>query len=169
MPTQPSLAQSPTAPAQLNLLTFTVAGQLYGIPVAKIIRIIEMVTITPLPDAPPNIQGIINLHGQAVPVMDLRLRFGVLKPVYGLRTPIVLVNAAGPGEPPRSLGLVVDSVQQVISTAGSAVEAAATVMPGDASARGAYLLGLVKMDRQMILLLNLPVLWQPAPVSLAEG
>ncbi len=169
MPTQPNLAQlPPTAPAQLNLLTFTVAGQLYGIPVAKIIRIIEMVTITPLPDAPPNIQGIINLHGQAVPVMDLRLRFGVLKPVYGLRTPIVLVNAAGPGEPARFLGLVVDGVQQVIATTGSAVEAA-TVIPGDASTRGSCLLGLVKMDRQMILLLNLPALWQPAPTSPVEG
>jgi purine-binding chemotaxis protein CheW len=142
-----------------SLLTFKVGGQLYGAPVDKVIRIIEMVTITHLPEAPETIQGLINLHGQPVPVMDLHLRFGLPRPAYGLHTPIVLVDAAAEDGPPRPLGLVVDSVQQVVESPDLFREPAVAQLPAS------YLLGVVKLQRQMLLLLNIPALLRPAELA----
>ena len=142
------------------LLTFKVAGQLYGVPVNKVIRIIEMVTITHLPEAPDTIQGLINLHGQPVPVMDLHRRFGLPRPAYGLHTPIVLVDAAAGDSPPRPLGLVVDSVQQVVEAPGGPLGE-----PTPTQQSASYLLGVMKLERQMLLLLNLPALLRPAELA----
>lgn len=143
----------------IALLTLKVAGQLYGVPVDKVIRIIEMVTITHLPEAPDTIQGFINLHGQPVPVMDLHRRFGLPRPAYGLHTPIVLVDAASDGSSPRPLGLVVDSVQQVVEVPVRSREPAPTQQPAS------YLLGVVKLERQMLLLLNIPALLRPVELA----
>jgi purine-binding chemotaxis protein CheW len=98
----------PSSPGPV-VLTFHLAGHTYGLPVADVVQIIEMSTITPLPQLPPALKGIINFHGQMVPVMDLRRRFGLPDQSYGLHTPIILVNLAG-----QILGVVVDEVEAVL-------------------------------------------------------
>ncbi|HSH04362.1 MAG TPA: chemotaxis protein CheW [Anaerolineae bacterium] len=91
------------------ILTFQLAQQKYGIPVHHIRQIIEMVTITHLPQLPPAIQGVINYRGTLVPVLDLRLRFQQPYQQYGLHTPIILVEQNN-----HILGLVVDLVETVL-------------------------------------------------------
>ena len=143
----------------LALLTFKVARQEYGLPVTSVVRIIEMVTITHLPGAPNTIQGIINLQGRAVPVIDLRRRFGLpLKP-YGLHTPIILVDV---DEGSRMMGLIVDMVEYVRDINPENLEIAETIVPaqlaGQMAVEAAHLAGVAKIDRQMILILNVRAL-----------
>ncbi len=133
-----------------TLLTFDVAEQAYGLPVTDVVRIIEMVTITHLPDVPDTIQGIINLQGRAVPVMDLRQRFGLPHQAYGLHTPIILVNTEGD----RMLGLIVDAVEDVLEVVAKNMEMADAIVPAELSSGPAPLAGVAKVNRQMILILN---------------
>ncbi|MBN1993616.1 MAG: chemotaxis protein CheW [Anaerolineae bacterium] len=145
------------------LLTFKVAEQVYGLPVTNVARIIEMVTITRLPDVPATIQGIINLQGKAVPVMDLRQRFGLPPKPYGLHTPIILTDIDGTG---RMLGLVVDMVEDVLDVSPEHVEITETIVPtelaGQMTAQAGHLAGVAKVNRQMILILNMRALLNPS-------
>ncbi len=150
---------APTGTMHLALLTFTVAGQKYGLPVTSVQRIIEMVTITELPGAPEIIQGVINFHGKTVAVMDLRRRFGQPSLPYGLHTPIILVDVAGGS---RALGLVVDNVEEVMETTPEDLEMTETIVPAELTeamaSRVPYLAGIAKVDRRLILVLNVQAL-----------
>jgi purine-binding chemotaxis protein CheW len=149
-------------PDRLALLTFTVAEQTYGLPVYQVVRIIEMVTITQLPGVPDFIQGIINLGGKAVPVIDLRRRFGLPQQAYGLHTPIILAEMDG-GR--RIIGLIVDTVKQVLEIAGGEMEIAEAIVPPELvhsmTSDTAHLAGVAKVDRHIILVLNAPALLSP--------
>ena len=151
--------KSPDSLDRLALLTFTMAGQAYGLPVNQVVRIIEMVTIIQLPGVPDLIQGIINLGGKVVPVMDLRRRFGLPPQAYGLYTPIILVDI-DVGH--RIFGLIVDTVEQVLDVSGDDLEITEAIMPTELANQmttgAAYLAGAAKVDRQMILVLNVPAL-----------
>ncbi len=112
MKTQDSLStlSSGMLPAEkMSILTFRLAEQRYGLPVTAVTQIIEMVAITRLPQLPKGIQGAINVHGRIVPVLDLRLRFGLDCVPYHLFTPIILTEFDG-----RMLALVADAVDEVI-------------------------------------------------------
>jgi purine-binding chemotaxis protein CheW len=146
----------------LAMLTFKVAEQVYGLPVTNVVRIIEMVTITRLPDAPDFIQGIINLHGKTVPIMDLRHRFGLSQRPYGLHTPIILADMTGDG---HLLGLIVDTVEDVLNISPEDLEITETIVPtelvGQMTTQAGHLAGVAKVDRQMILILNVRALLNP--------
>jgi purine-binding chemotaxis protein CheW len=150
----------------LALLLFEVNGQTYGLPVASIARIIEMVTITQLPDLPDSLPGIINLQGRAVPVMDLRRRFGLPSPTYGLHTPIILTDLNGSGQ---MLGLIVDIVEMVVHVPRTNLEIIETFIPqelvGQITNHAAHLAGVAKVERQMIPVLNLQALMTPIEKS----
>lgn len=136
----------------VTLLTFTVAEQIYGLPVTNIARIIEMVAITHLPDMPDTLQGIINLQGKAVPVMDMRRRLGLPHKPYGLHTPIILTMM----DDDRIMGLIVDAVEDVAEVLAKNTETADTIVPAGVAKNTprAPLAGIAKMNRQMILILN---------------
>jgi purine-binding chemotaxis protein CheW len=152
--------QNTTSSADLvTLLTFVVANQVYGLPVTNVVRIIEMVTVTHLPDVPDTIQGIINLQGKAVPVMDIRRRFGLSHKPYGLHTPIILASL----DKERMLGLIVDTVEDVLEVLMKNTETAAGIIPSELSMdqKNAPLAGVAKVNRQMVLVLNIQGLLTP--------
>lgn len=155
--------QTSTRADTLALLTFKVAEQEYGLPVASIIRIIEMVTLIPVPDGPEVITGLINFHGKAVPVMDLRQRFGLAQRPYGLYTPIILADMDHDG---RALGLIVDTVEDVFNIPAEDLEIAETIVPiglvKQLAIDAAHLAGVVKVDQQLILVLTSHALLNPA-------
>ena len=144
------------------LLTFTVGGQTYGLSAPDIARIIEMVAITHLPGLPPAIPGIINVQGKTVPVLDMRQHFGLPAQAYGLRTPIILVNFAGNK---RMLGLVVDSVEEVVSVPFENLDITEMMMPTELTKavrdNVSYLAGTAKIGQQFILVLNVKTLLNP--------
>ena len=91
-------------------LTFKLVDQSYGIEILKVQEIKGWSQVTPLPNSPEYIKGVLNLRGTIVPVIDLRLRFNLEQAEYDSFTVIVVVNVGG-----RLAGLVVDSVSDVIN------------------------------------------------------
>lgn len=154
------VAQSTFSHNRLALLTFKVGEQEYSLPVSRVIRIIEMVTITRLPGVPNVIQGVINLRGKMAPVVDLRHRFGLPPHAYGLHTPIILADPGGHNG--SHLGLIVDSVEQVLDVAPEDLEQLEAIVPAEwvahTSAAAAYLAGVAKVERRIILLLEVQAL-----------
>src|SRR6185503_16973181 len=109
---------SPVYPSSpLSVLTFRLGGQVYGLPITAVAQIIEMVTLTHLPQLPFAVQGVINLRGKIVPVLDLRTRFGLPFKSYQLHTPIILTHLNG-----QTLGLVVDWVEEVVEISAADLE-----------------------------------------------
>ena len=138
------------------MLTFRLAERLYALPVTDVVQVVEMVTLTPLPQAPPAIQGIINVRGRVVPVMDARLRFGLDPQAYHLRTPIILVDFKE-----NLLGLIVDQVIEVLEIDRADLEKrnanwlASSSNGHDESSSIPHLFGVAKVDRRLIPILDL--------------
>jgi purine-binding chemotaxis protein CheW len=111
MPEKPSPAGSAAADTH-QYLTFTLGQEEYGIEILRVQEIKGYSAITPIPNTPPHIKGVMNLRGTVVPVMDLRARFGM--PAVELnRFTVVIVVSAGPGV----VGVVVDAVSDVLNVA----------------------------------------------------
>ncbi|RJR32525.1 MAG: purine-binding chemotaxis protein CheW [Desulfobacteraceae bacterium] len=132
-------------------LTFTLAKEDYGIGILKIKEIIGMMPITKVPRCPEFVRGVINLRGKVIPVLDLRMRFGVEAAEYTERTCIVVVEVdAGSGN--LMVGLIVDSVSEVLNIKGEDIE--------ETPAFGAkvdtdYILGMAKISGGVKILLNI--------------
>ena len=102
-------------------LTFTLAEEEYGIGILEIKEIIGMLPITSVPQTPDFVKGVINLRGKVIPVMDLRLRFGMPSIDYTERTCIIVVEIAGPSST-ILVGIVVDAVSEVLNIKGDNIE-----------------------------------------------
>lgn len=94
-----------------TVLTFRLEHQVYAIPIAPIVQLIEMVSIIRLPQIHHGIEGIINVHGAMTPVVSLRYYVGLEKKPWTLHTPIILTRL--PGD--RMVGLIVDEVLEVVA------------------------------------------------------
>lgn len=97
-----------------RFLSFTVDGENYCMDILKVKELMGMTAITPLPRTPSFIRGVINLRGRIIPVIDLRLKFGLPYEEYTKRTCIIVVEVAYEGETVL-MGLVVDAIQEVVS------------------------------------------------------
>ncbi len=127
-------------------LTFCLAAESYGLDIGDVIEIIGVQKITQIPDMPPFIKGVINLRGQIVPVMDMRLRFHLPPQAYDERTCIIVTEVAG-----QTMGMVVDRVNEVVDIPESQVEP-----PSGKSAKAAasYVKGLGKIGENIRILLD---------------
>ena len=132
-------------------LTFSLADEEYGIGILKIREIIGMMPITTVPETPAFVKGVINLRGKVIPVVDLRRRFGMPTMDYTERTCIIVVETRGPNGPVL-MGIVVDTVSEVMSVETSAVEAAPDLgLRLDAD----YIMGLAKQKSGVKILLDI--------------
>jgi purine-binding chemotaxis protein CheW len=102
-------------------LTFSLAGEEYGIGILKVKEIIGMMNITPVPQTPAFVKGVINLRGKVIPVVDLRLRFALEAAAYTERTCIIVVEVAG-ANGSIMMGIVVDAVSEVLNIRGADIE-----------------------------------------------
>lgn len=139
------------APAPLGgpVLAFEVAGQQYGLPVEKVVQIVEMVALTTLPAAPEIVVGVIDFHGRVIPAIDMRLRFRRPAQPYTLRTPIIVSQLDG-----RSAGLIVDSVRGLIEIQGEQVESAPEIVTEEMIPQTPYLTGVARLANGLLLLLD---------------
>ena len=132
-------------------LTFTLDQEDYGVVILKVREIIGMLPITPVPQTPVFLKGVINLRGQVIPVVDLRLKFGLMELEYTERTSIIVVEVKGQaGNIP--IGIVVDSVSEVVSIRGVDIEptpAFGTRVDTD------YILGMAKLEGRVKILLDI--------------
>lgn len=144
--TQPELP-SKVQEQVLQLVTFTLGEEEYGIPILQVQEIIRPVAITVVPKAPPFIEGVINLRGQVVPVVNLRRRLG-LPDLEGLseEARIIVVEVQG-----RTAGLLVDGVSEVFRLGVNQIEPPPTLEQGHRE----YIQGVGRMGDRLIVLLDL--------------
>jgi purine-binding chemotaxis protein CheW len=109
------------ARGESKFLTFSLAGEEYGIGILKVKEIIGMMSITPVPQTPEFVKGVINLRGKVIPVVDLRLRFAMEFTAYSERTCIIVVETTGETGP-VPMGIVVDAVSEVLNIRTAEVE-----------------------------------------------
>jgi purine-binding chemotaxis protein CheW len=132
-------------------LTFALDQEEYGIGIHKVKEIIGMMPITSVPRTPDFLKGVINLRGHVIPVLDLRLKFG-MKPIdYTERTCIIVVEISN-GDGQTRIGIVVDSVAEVTNIRGSDIED--TPMFGTRLDTD-YILGMAKMEGGVKILLDI--------------
>lgn len=132
-------------------LTFTLAGEEYGIGILKIKEIIGMMPVTEVPQTPEFVKGVINLRGKVIPVLDLRLRFGLEAAGYNERTCIVVVEVASQSHD-ILIGLVVDSVSEVLNI--KADDIVDTPSLGTQVQTG-FILGMARMEGGVKILLDI--------------
>jgi len=138
----------------VHLVVFKLANELYGVDIYRVQSIIPMPQITIVPGVPRFIEGIINLRGNLVPVIDLRTRFDLAPPEEGQKRVVVIVELDH-----VQVGMIVDKVTEVRKIASAVVELPSPLL---ASVDTAYLQGIAKLDDQMIILLDLDRIFAPS-------
>lgn len=132
-------------------LVFMLGGAGYGIPILTVLDINGLMDITPIPKAPVYIKGVINLRGKVIPVMDLRLKFGMPEKEYDKETCIIIVNISIDGKD-RQIGVLVDTVSEVFDIPLTEIEAPPEY--GTHAGQG-FINGIGKIKGKLVVLLNI--------------
>ena len=130
-----------------QLVTFSIGSEEFGVDILKVMEIIRTMEITKVPKSPDFVEGVINLRGTVIPIIDLRRRFG-LEPKKGdtdTRIIVIEINS-------MTVGFVVDSVSEVLRIPASTVEPAPAVVSGLDSD---YISGVGKLQDRLLILLDL--------------
>lgn len=161
---QPSTgAQAPAADAAATTqyLIVGLGREEYGMDILAVREIRGWTPVTRIPQAPHYVLGVLNLRGAIVPVLDLRLRFGLPREEYTQTTVTVIVTVAG-----RLFGAVVDGVSDVLDVAAGAVR---PVPDMGTAVDTEYLKGLTSVAERMVLLLDVDKLLQPQDAQMLEA
>jgi purine-binding chemotaxis protein CheW len=132
---------------ELQIVVCELADEHYGLDIARVFEIIRHQPITPVPRAPSFVKGVINLRGRIIPVVDLRERFGMSGVEPTKETRIVVAESSS-----TRIGLIVDSVSEVLLVSVDVVEPTPQVTAG---ADAEYLRGIAKLGDRLVLLLEL--------------
>lgn len=133
-------------------LTFQLASEEFGIRVLKVREIMGVQEITAVPQTPHHVKGVINLRGKVIPVIDLRLKFGLPAAEYTQRTCIIVAQVSGEHASTVLMGVVVDGVSEVLNLSAQEIED--TPDFGE-DIGGEYLLGMAKVKDKVKILLDI--------------
>lgn len=162
----PSQGQSVSVGAQsglaatadsMQLVSFNLGEETYGIEITKIREIILMGQITQVPETPHYIKGLINLRSTVIPVIDLRTRFGLPEGELTDESRIMVLNVSS-----RTIGIVVDAVSEVLRVSSDQISEAP---PTVASLGNEYMTGLVRLDERLLILLDVEKLFEEERLS----
>lgn len=131
----------------LQLVTFVVGTEEFAVPILSVQEINRMMQITRVPQSPPFVEGVINLRGKIIPVVDLRKRFGLEARAATSENRIVVVEVSG-----RVIGFMVDKVNEVLRVPGSIVEPPPPMVCGIDSE---YVQSVGKLEDRLLILLDL--------------
>lgn len=141
------MADKNNAVSEIQLVVFDLASEHYGVDISDVREIIRMQNITRVPGATSYVEGIINLRGKVLPVLDLRKRLGLKVADQTEESRIVVIDISE-GE----VGVIVDAVTEVLRVSGSSIEPpSAMVTQGNAD----YLRGIAKLTERLIILLDM--------------
>jgi purine-binding chemotaxis protein CheW len=134
---------------ELQIVGFRVGQETFGVPIGAVQEILRPLPVTPVPGAPPHIEGVINLRGRIISIMDLRKRCGApAEP--NRRNRIVVAESDG-----RRIGLMVDSASEVLRIPEASIEPPASLF-GDAPA--GYVTGVAKLANRLVILVDIALL-----------
>ncbi|MCC7474210.1 MAG: purine-binding chemotaxis protein CheW [Pirellulales bacterium] len=130
----------------IQIVSFRLANEEYGIEITKVQEIILVGEITRVPQTAPFIKGLINLRSTVIPIVDLRVRFGMAEQLANEETRIMVMNVAG-----KTIGIIVDAVSEVLRISKE------HVIPPPATVSGVgreYIIGLAKLNQRLLILLD---------------
>ena len=145
--TQSSIVKSTVSDELLQLVSFHIGQEEYGVDITKVQEINRMAEITKVPQAPAYVEGVINLRGKVIPIIDLRKRLGVENKEYDKNTRIVVVDIET-----EVMGMIVDSVSEVLRISKSTIEPPPEIANG---ANSDYIQGVAKMEDRLLIFLDL--------------
>lgn len=131
----------------VQMIHFVMGGDDYAVDIRNVREVINMCEITELPKTPEYVEGIINLRGEVIPIIDLRKKFGLLREQYTALTNIIVVEVAA-----KAIGVVVDSVSHVIRVEETAITAAPPMIGG---LSGKYVSGVARLAERLIVVLDM--------------
>lgn len=138
----------------LQLVSFNLGEELFGVDILKVQEINRLVEITKVPKAPNFVEGVINLRGKVIPIIDLRKRFGLPTKEHDKDTRITVVDING-----NVMGMIVDAVSEVLRLPSSTVEAAPDIAT---SVDSQYIRGVAKLEDRLLILLDLARIFSEA-------
>jgi purine-binding chemotaxis protein CheW len=151
-------ARTASREASREVLVFVLGKEEYGVDILKVQEIRGYEKVTPIPKAPDYLKGVVNLRGVIVPVIDLRVKFGLPDPSYDAFTVVVILRIGS-----RVIGLVVDGVSDVTRLLASEVKPAPQL---GSLVDSSYLAGLATQNERMILLLDIERLLSSGELNL---
>ena len=141
-----------------EVLSFRLGKEEYGISILQVQEIRGYEAPTRLTNAPDFLKGVINLRGCIVPVVDMRIKFGVATPTYDALTVVIVLNIAH-----HTIGMVVDSVSDVVTLTPDQIRPAPSM---GATADAGHLRGLGTIDERMLILLDIEALMKSDELGL---
>lgn len=157
------VAGSETRDLAGKYLTFHLAGEEYGLTIVNIREIIGTLEITPVPQTPDYMRGVINLRGKVIPILDLRLRFGLPFREFDDRTSIVVVESQTETGQPTLMGLVVDAVSEVANVLSENIDPSPS-FGGDIDTN--HIMGMAKHSDGVTILLDIDIVLKESQLVL---
>ena len=145
---------------QLQLVTFGIGEEEFGVDILAVQEINRMMELTRVPQSPPEVEGVINLRGRIIPVLDLRRRFGLEPRDRTDQSRIIVVEVRG-----RVLGFIVDRVNEVLRINNSIVEPAPALVT---SIDSDFIAGVGKLEDRLLILLDLKKLFDSGSLEMAN-
>lgn len=155
-----TLAETEQDVQEGKYLTFALGDEEYGIDIQFVNEIIGLQKITEVPDMPEYVKGVINLRGKVIPVMNVRLRFGFPEIEHTDRTCIIVLNLND-----VIVGLIVDTVSEVIDIAQDQIDPPPSVIKGESSR---YIKGMGKVEDNVIIILDIKNLLYTGEIEVLE-
>lgn len=142
---------------QLQLVTFGLGSEEFAVDILAVQEINRMMSLTRVPQSPPEVEGVINLRGKIIPVVDLRKRFGMKQVDHNEQSRIIVVEVHG-----KVIGFIVDRVSEVLRISNKIVEPAPSMV---CSVDSDFIAGVGKLDDRLLILLDLSKLFSGQQVS----
>jgi len=144
----------------LQLVSFKIGEEEFGVDILSVQEINRMSQITKVPNTPEFIEGVINLRGRIIPVLDLRVKLGMMKLEHGKNTRIVVVELKG-----HTIGFIVDEVSEVLRIPKSITEAPPEMIGGVDSD---YITSIGKLEDRLLILLDLEKILSTSEFNLLQ-
>jgi purine-binding chemotaxis protein CheW len=148
-----------------KFLTFLMANEKYGLEILKVREIIGIMDVTPVPTTPAFVRGVINLRGKVIPVVDLRLKFGMEGKEDTPRTCIIVVQLARAAQE-MIMGIIVDEVSEVLDIDQDQIEPPPSF---GADIRTDFILGMGKVNQRVVTMLDIDRVLTEREIALVEG
>ena len=146
-------------------LTFKLDEEVFALDITKVREVLDFTTITKVPRTPEFMRGVINLRGSVVPVVDLRLKFGMSKTEKTVNTCIIIVEVAVDGET-TVLGALADSVQEVMDLEPDQIEPAPKI---GTRLNTEFIKGMGKRDDNFIIILDIDKVFSTEELALVQA
>ncbi|WP_035104131.1 chemotaxis protein CheW [Desulfohalovibrio reitneri] len=145
-------------------LTFTLADEIFALDIASVREVLELIAITRIPRTPAFMRGVINLRGHAVPVVDMRRKFGLDETEDTVNTCIIIVEVDVEGESTQ-IGALVDSVREVVEMPPDTIEPAPRM---GAAINTEFIRGMGKQDGDFVIILDIDRVLSPEELAMVR-